>query len=674
MEFVTPFASILIANRGEIAVRIARTCRALGVRSIAIYSHADAASLHVRACDEAVPIGGRAPAESYLRGDLVIAAAKRSGAQALHPGYGFLSENPDFAHACEKAGIVFIGPTCEAMRAVGDKIAAKEIAARAGVPVLPGYSGPDQSAAGLGAAARQIGFPVLIKAAAGGGGRGMRLVESEDAFEAALRAARREARAAFGDDRVFLERYLRTPRHIEVQVLADSRGEVAALGERECSVQRRYQKMVEEAPSAAVDDALRSRLIAAAAAIARAVGYRNAGTVEFILDEDGSFYFLEMNARLQVEHPVTELTTGLDLVAEQLWLAAGRPLSDAVRNCRTSGHAIEARIYAEDAAHGFVPSTGTITCYREPAGVRVDSGVAAGSPVPDAYDAMIAKVIAHGASREEARQRLATALDEYVIGGVATGTGFVRWIIEHPDFAAARTRTDFLARTLPAADAIPARVLGLGEDGGSAGELAAMVAAVARRMPPELDAATPPSATYRRLGNWRHSVQPVEVSFAEVGRPVQVSWDHAAGTYVARLEGRRARIRPCGQGIFEVQDEAVRLWAGAWRPEAAEVAVSLRGLVMTFSRAAETNVTRRKDDPSGPGESGSLPAPMSGRIAQVNVAPGQSVAAHDVLMVMEAMKMEHAIAAPYAGRVAQVCVQPGQTVRAGEPLAVLSHE
>jgi acetyl/propionyl-CoA carboxylase alpha subunit len=674
VEFVTPFVSVLIANRGEIAVRIARTCRALGVRSIAIYSDPDAASLHVRACDEAVSIGGQAPADSYLRGDLVIAAAKRSGAQALHPGYGFLSENPDFARACEEAGIVFIGPTHEAMRAVGDKIAAKEIAVRAGVPVLPGYAGPDQSAAGLLAAARRIGFPVLIKAAAGGGGRGMRLVESEDAFDAALRAARREARSAFGDDRVFLERYLRAPRHIEVQVLADSRGEVAALGERECSVQRRYQKIVEEAPSAAVDDALRSRLMAAAAAIARAVGYRNAGTVEFVLDEDGAYYFLEMNARLQVEHPVTELTTGLDLVAEQLWLAAGRPLSDAVRNCRTSGHAIEARIYAEDAARGFVPSTGTITCYREPAGVRVDSGVAAGSPVPEAYDAMIAKVIAHGPSREEARRRLVAALDEYVIGGIATGTGFVRFIVEHPEFAAARTRTDFLARTLPAHDVIPACLLGLGEDRAAAGKLAAMAAAVVSRVPSQPEASTPPWATFRRLGNWRHSVQPVEVRFAEVESPVQVGWDHAARTFVVRLQGRQARVRLCGEGIFEMQDDAVRLWGGAWRPAVGEVAVSLRGLVTTFSPAANGEATRQKDDPSRTVEPGSLAAPMSGRIAQVNVAPGQSVAAHDVLVVMEAMKMEHAIAAPYAGRVAQVCVQPGQTVRAGEPLAILSHE
>src|SRR5689334_14494830 len=424
---MTMFDTLLIANRGEIAVRVARTARRMGIRTIGVYSDADAHALHVEACDEAYRIGPPAPRESYLNGEAIIATARRSGAQAIHPGYGFLSENEDFAAACARAGLVFVGPPPAAIAAMGSKSAAKMIMSRAGVPLVPGYHGDDQDPARLAREAEAIGYPVLIKATAGGGGKGMKIVERAADFAAALASARREARASFGDDRVLLEKYLVAPRHIEIQVFADTHGNAVHLFERDCSVQRRHQKVLEEATAPGMTQATRAAMGDAAVASARAIGYVGAGTVEFIVpatfQRDGAFYFMEMNTRLQVEHPVTEMVTGLDLVEWQLRVAAGEPLPLAQRDIRARGHAIEARIYAEDPSRGFLPSIGRIAYWRMPPPsmhVRVDTGFRAGDDVSPYYDPMLAKLIVWGEDRDCARERLVEALGGCQVVGVST--------------------------------------------------------------------------------------------------------------------------------------------------------------------------------------------------------------------------------------------------------------
>ncbi|MDR7481520.1 MAG: biotin carboxylase N-terminal domain-containing protein [Armatimonadota bacterium] len=439
------FSTVLVANRGEIAVRIIRTCRELGVRAVAVYSEADAATPHVALADEAIPIGPAEPARSYLDGARLIDAARRAGAEAVHPGYGFLAEDAGFARACADAGLVFIGPPAEVIARFGDKTAARRLATEAGVPVVPGVEeAPDDGA--LWDAAARLGFPLLVKAAAGGGGRGMRVVHRPDDLPAAVAAARREARAAFGSDAVFLERLLERWRHVEVQVLADAHGGVVHLGERECSVQRRYQKVVEEAPSPAVDPPLREALGEAAVRLARAAGYVNAGTIEFLVD-GRTFFFLEANTRLQVEHPVTELVAGVDLVAAQLRIAAGEPLAWRQEDLAPRGWAIEARVYAEDPEAEFAPSPGRVLHLAEPhlPGVRIDSGVAAGVEIPPFYDPLLAKLIAWGTDREHARRRLERALAEYVILGPRTNVSFLRAVVGHPAFAAGALTTGFLA-------------------------------------------------------------------------------------------------------------------------------------------------------------------------------------------------------------------------------------
>jgi acetyl-CoA carboxylase biotin carboxylase subunit len=442
-----PFQKVLIANRGEIALRIVRACRDLGLGSVAVYSDADRLAPHVRLADEAIHLGPSPAAESYLNIGKIVAAAKRSGAGAIHPGYGFLSENADFADACAAAGIIFVGPPGEVMRAMGEKTAARRVAEQAGVPVVPGYGAGLEDARAAARVAERIGYPILLKAAAGGGGKGIRFVHRPEELEAALRLARSEAQGAFGDSTVYLEKAVTPARHIEVQIVGDRHGNVIHLGERECSIQRRHQKLIEESPSPALDAALRARFTDAAVRLARAAGYVNAGTCEFLLGPDGQVYFLEVNARLQVEHPVTELRTGLDLVREQLCVAAGLPLSVSQDAVEFRGHAIEARISAEDPLNRFLPASGVVAALHEPAGpgVRMDSGLYDGMQVPLFYDPLLAKLICWGQDRAEATARMRRAVDEYTIAGVRTTLPFVAWLLRHPRFVAGDFSTAFIA-------------------------------------------------------------------------------------------------------------------------------------------------------------------------------------------------------------------------------------
>jgi acetyl-CoA carboxylase biotin carboxylase subunit len=445
---VSPFRKLLIANRGEIAVRIARGCRELGVRTVAVYSEPDAGAPHLRAADEAYALGGTTASETYLRGDLLVEIARRSGAEAVHPGYGFLAENADFAQRCADAGLVFVGPPPAAMRALGSKTAARKTLQAAGVPVVPGTLDPVPTADEAAKLARDIGFPIALKAVSGGGGKGMRVVHAPADLESAFRQASSEAQAAFGDPSMYLERLITRPRHVEVQILADRDGNVVHLGERECSVQRRHQKLVEESPSPAVDPDLRARMGDVAVRAAQAVGYTNAGTCEFLLDADGSFYFLEVNARLQVEHPVTELVTGLDLVHQQLRIAAGEPLGFTQDDVHFRGHAIECRVSAEDPYNGFFPSTGRVRAVHEPAGpgVRLDSALEAGQDVSLHYDPLLAKLIVWAPDRPAALRRMRRALGEYLVLGVATTIPFHRWLMEHPSFVGGDLETGFVDR------------------------------------------------------------------------------------------------------------------------------------------------------------------------------------------------------------------------------------
>jgi len=439
---------VLVANRGEIAVRVIRACRELGISTVAIYSEVDRESLHVQMADEALCVGPPAPLESYLNMDAILAVARKSKAQAIHPGYGFLAENADFARRCEKENVIFIGPDSRALALVGDKVASRVTMSRAGIPIIPGMKEKGSDIGRFLAEAEQIGYPVLLKASAGGGGKGMRVIACPEELAQAVEAGKREAKGAFGDESVYLEKYLPAPRHIEFQMLADKEGNVVHLFERECSIQRRHQKIVEEAPSVALDDALRAEMGEAAIAVIKTARYTNAGTVEFLMDDEGHFYFLEVNARLQVEHPVTELTTGVDLVKQQIFIASGRKLNFQQRDVNRFGHAIECRIYAEDPANGFMPSSGRVLFLREPGGpgVRHDCGIYSGCQVPVHYDPILSKVIAWGIDREEARRRMLSALQEMVILGIQTTVGLSQDIIAHPEFVSGNTHTDFLEK------------------------------------------------------------------------------------------------------------------------------------------------------------------------------------------------------------------------------------
>jgi len=642
------FRKILIANRGEIACRIMRTARAMGIATVAVFSDADAEALHVAMADEAYPIGPAPARESYLRGDVIIAAALRAGAEAIHPGYGFLSENAEFAEACAAAGLVFIGPPASAIRAMGSKAAAKALMAASGVPLVPGYHGDAQDDATLIEAAQEIGFPVLIKASAGGGGKGMRIVREAAELPAAIAGARREALASFADGRLLIERYLQRPRHIEMQVFADRHGHVVHLFERDCSIQRRHQKVLEEAPAPGLSEEQRAAMGAAAIAAARAIDYVGAGTIEFIA-EDGAFYFMEMNTRLQVEHPVTELVTGTDLVEWQLRVAAGQvlPLSQEALTLR--GHAIEARVYAEDPARDYLPSIGTITHLRAPAGdfVRVDTGVRAGDEITPYYDPMIAKLIVWGETREAARHRLAAALGAYEVVGVRTNLALLRSVAGHAAFAAAALDTGFLITHAET----------LAEPSLSSGARAVALAAACLALLPEAAVSDDPWACPD--GFQVNGVGHVDLHLAE-----------GDVTHVIRATPEGAGFRlalPDGAALVRREAGGLRL-EGAKHP----VCVVRDGGALTVVIGGRNHALRVIDPlappPRAAADDGSLAAPIPARIARILVAPGDVVAKGAALLVLEAMKMEITLAAPRDGVIAALLAAQGEMVREGAVL------
>jgi propionyl-CoA carboxylase alpha chain len=635
----------------------------MGISTVAVFSDPDAHAPFVREADVAVRLPGSAPRDTYLRRDLVIAAAQATGADAVHPGYGFLAENAEFARDCAAAGLVFVGPPADAIEAMGDKLRSKELMQQQGVPVLTGIEVTNADVGVLAAAVRDIGLPLIVKASAGGGGQGIRIVRTSDALADAVAAARREAGAAFGNDTVFLERYVDSPRHIEVQIFADGQGNVVSLFERECSVQRRFQKIVEESPSTVVDAALRARLGEAAVAAARGVGYRGAGTVEFVLARDGTFAFLEMNTRLQVEHPVTEEVTGLDLVRLQLIVAEGHPIPDEALAPTITGHAIEVRLYAEDVRQGFLPTTGTVGRFfaDQVPGLRVDSSVETGTVVGSHYDPMLAKVICHAATRSEAARRLAGALRRIHIDGVVTNRDLLVRILENGEFLAGRTDTHFLECTK------------LAEIGGclipdgavNAYALAAAFAAQAlRRRTTRVLAAIP--------SGWRNNRSALQQALYEVdGRTVTVGYDLAGVTIVAEIDG----VRLDSVILHACEETAVDLEIGGVRRRY-DVSMSERSVNVHSPLGSLTLVEIERFAPTeAPIASGSLRAPMPGLVQRVLVEVGQVVEAGSPLVVLEAMKMEHTVNSPRRGLVVQLPVTAGDQVAAGAVLAVIeTHE
>jgi propionyl-CoA carboxylase alpha chain len=653
---------LLVANRGEIAVRIIRTARAMDVTTVVVHSEADADAPFVRAADEAVPLSGNSPADTYLRSDLLVEAALATGCDAVHPGYGFLSENADFARACSDAGLVFVGPSPEAIASMGSKIAAKQLMSDAGVPVLPGITveDPDELPGDLARRAEaEVGFPVLVKAAFGGGGRGMRVVHDPDGLADAVVSAGREAASAFGDGTVFLEHYVEQPRHVEVQVLGDTQGTVVHLFERECSIQRRYQKIIEESPSPAVDDALREELGAAAVAAAKAIGYVGAGTVEFVLAPDGRYFFLEVNTRLQVEHPVTELVTGLDLVRLQLLVAEGHPLPDEVLGASITGHAIEVRLYAEDVTAGFLPASGTLHRFRVPGlpGIRVDAGVEDGSEVSVFYDPMLAKVIAHGRDRDEARRTLARALSEARLHGPASNRELLVGILREPEFAAGRTDTGYLARHDPAELAAATRSEG-------ALELHALAAALAGQAERRTEAAVLAGLP----SGWRNVPNaPQTVLFDHQDEEVPVAYRVVGDTVEATVAGVSLGVvvlRGC-------TPTAVDLNVGGVRRQVDVHHVGDHWFVDSGADCTHLVERPRFPDPSSQAAPGSLVAPMPGTVVSVAVAQGDRVTAGATVLVLEAMKMEHTIASPHDGVVTELNATVGESVDVGTVLAVV---
>ncbi len=658
-----PFDNVLVANRGEIACRIIRTLRRLGLRSIAVYSEADRDAQHVRMADAAFPIGGPRPQDSYLRSAAILEAARATGAGAVHPGYGFLSENPDFAEAVAQAGLVFVGPPAASMRRMGSKAGAKQLMADRGVPVVPGYTGENQDPGLLAREAASIGFPLMIKAAYGGGGKGMRIVRGVGEFEAALTACQREAQGAFGNARMLLERYIEQPRHIEFQIFGDAHGHVIHLNERECSVQRRYQKVLEETPSPFLTPALRTAMGAAAIAAGKALDYRNAGTVEFIVAADGGFYFMELNARLQVEHPVTEMTLGLDLVEMQLRVAAGEPLpADLLQRTPAQyGHAIELRLYAEDPAQGFLPGSGRLDHLALPAPsphVRVDAGVIEGDTVSIHYDPMIAKIIAWDLDRERALARMREALADCHVRGPKSNVAFLERLIAHPALREACIDTGYLDRALN--EFLP---------GDALDETAAQAAAVVLLLKQDAEAAADPSP-WARCDGWRLQGAEARELFLQTGaRRLRVLATGFDGDYDLRLDdatrvhaARGARLAD-GALSLHLDGRALRLPAhGA----GASVEVHHDVQRHTFERAAAYLATTQAD-----ADASALHAPMPGRVVLVQTQPGAAVDAGSVLVVMEAMKMELALRAPRAGTVAAVRVSAGEFVEADAVLVRL---
>jgi 3-methylcrotonyl-CoA carboxylase alpha subunit len=649
------FQTILIANRGEIACRVIATCRRMGIRTIAVYSDADANSLHARMADAAVRIGPPPSRESYLNIERILEAANLTGAQAIHPGYGFLSENEEFAEACARAGIVFIGPPAAAIRAMGSKAAAKELMRKAGVPLTPGYDGTNQDAEFLQQQADAIGYPVMIKANAGGGGKGMRRVDAREQFAAALASCRREAAASFGDDSVLLEKYLVEPRHVEVQVFGDTQGNAISLFERDCSVQRRHQKVIEEAPAPNLPDDLRHRLSEAGRSAARAVNYVGAGTVEFLVDRDGGFHFMEMNTRLQVEHPVTEMITGLDLVEWQIRVAAGEPIPMKQEQLTKRGHAIEARIYAEDPAHDFRPSIGKIVHLHAPAAsehVRVDTGIEQGDAITPFYDPMIAKLIVWDETRELAVRRMAQALGEFEIAGVANNVEFLRRLVTSPSFSSVRLDTSLIERehdwiTQPA-EAVPDP---------------AMVLAALRIMGLD-DVGVDPSPWAARDG-WRmNAVLERTIRLKSGDRALDISVAHRGAEFGMRIYDRELVVSRGSHNGSDV--EAV---VDGRRVHGRVVAVAARYHVFADGRHFDFEYEDPLDvEAQHHGGEGSLLAPMPGRVVTLIAEPGQRVEKGAPLMVLEAMKMECTIHAPAAGRVESFHFAAGDQVSEGVEL------
>ncbi|MCP5204140.1 MAG: acetyl/propionyl/methylcrotonyl-CoA carboxylase subunit alpha [Pseudomonadales bacterium] len=655
------FTKILIANRGEIACRVIKTAHRMGIATVAVYSDADREALHVRMADEAVHIGAAPARESYLLAERILEAALATGAQAIHPGYGFLSENAAFARACAERGVVFIGPPAAAIEAMGSKSAAKRIMEQAQVPLVPGYHGDDQDPAVLRAAADEMGYPVLLKATAGGGGKGMRQVWSAAEFDAALAAAQREAAASFGDDSMLVEKYLTKPRHVEIQVFCDNAGSGVYLAERDCSVQRRHQKVIEEAPAPGMSGELRRRMGETAVTAAQAIDYRGAGTVEFLLDEDGSFYFMEMNTRLQVEHPVTEMITGQDLVEWQLRVAAGQPLPLAQEQVRIHGHAFEARVYAEDPDNDFLPVTGTLSYLQPPdesLHVRVDTGVRQGDEVSVYYDPMIAKLIVWDESRERALQRLARALAAYRIGGTVTNLDFLYNLATCQPFVEAQLDTGFidkhaelifhqrqqdLERELPLA------------------ALALLLDKQARGAP---RACLDPFSPWQQSNAWRlnepHSHR-LTLHCHGADHPVEV--EQAGGGYIVRAAGRELRL------LGELNGDTLQLDVEGHR-QRGTLARTPDGYTLYLAGGAchFREVLPDTGEADAGGAAGGLAAPMNGTIVALLAEPGSRVEADTPLLVMEAMKMEHTIRAPAAGTVNAFYYQPGDLVDGGAEL------
>jgi geranyl-CoA carboxylase alpha subunit len=669
---------VLVANRGEISCRIMRTCRAMGIATVAVYSDADANARHVREADEAVRIGASAASASYLNIPALLAAAKRTGADAVHPGYGFLAERAEFAAACRDARIAFIGPAPEVIARMGDKSEARRLMSAAGVPVVPGYDDADQTDARLLAAAREIGFPLMVKAAAGGGGKGMRVVERERDLPEALAAARREAQSAFGDARLLLERLIRDARHIEFQIFGDAQGRIIHLGERECSIQRRHQKVIEETPSVALTPELRARIGEAAVTVGRQLGYTNAGTVEFILAPDGQFYFLEVNTRLQVEHPVTELVTGLDLVRWQIQVAEGRPLPVSQEQVTFTGHGIEARVYAEDPAQGYLPATGTLALWREPqdAGVRVDAGVSTGDAITIYYDPLVAKINAHGADRTEALRRLERALRRTTLFGVRNNIAYLRRVLLHPAFLAGAISTEFLERhAAELADPVA------NEAGLSALEIAALACALQHAGAAFTSGA--PLASWRNNRN-RPLVErfaPLEIApgsgYSPRNLPVEVRLLPGADQTFAATIVDGERINTPSVGLVERDGPDLTLIVDGLRRRVTAVEVS-PGEWWAQASDGETVVLRWLSplpEPDARVRSGdSLAAPMPGQVLALLVEEGQAVRAGDPLLILEAMKMEHTIRAPHDGVVTAIYALQGTQVAASAVLLDVRQE
>lgn len=661
------FKKILIANRGEIACRVAATAKRLGIQTVAVYSDADAQAKHVAACDEAVHIGGNAPKDSYLRWERILDAAQQTGAQAIHPGYGFLSENEDFANACAQAGLAFIGPPASAIRAMGLKAESKQLMEKAGVPLVPGYHGTDQNPELLQSEADRIGYPALIKASAGGGGKGMRLVEKREDFAAALASCQREAINSFGNDAVLIEKYVQRPRHIEIQVFGDTQGNVVYLFERDCSVQRRHQKVLEEAPAPGMTPALRAKMGEAAVAAARAVGYVGAGTVEFIVEQPGGydqpeamqFYFMEMNTRLQVEHPVTEAITGEDLVEWQLCVAAGQPLPKRQDELQIIGHAIEARICAENPDNGFLPATGTLHVYRKPAcssfaisDVRVDDGVREGDAISPFYDSMIAKLIVHGDTREQALARLDAALAQTQIVGLSSNVQFLRHVVKSEAFAQAKLDTALIERekaVLFQQTAVPTPL--------------AVAIAVAQQLQAEqaLETADPFS---RRDGWHSHGTVRRSFTFVQDSATIQavLTYGHH-GTPQLQVGDVEAPLhwQPQGDGLLVE-------FAGARSTAQVHVTGEARHIFTPRGAAVLQLQDPLAHAGEGHSEGGRLTAPMPGKLVSFAVKAGDTVTKGQALAVMEAMKMEHTIAAPADGVVQELLYAPGDQVAEGAEL------